>query len=79
MFEEGETLKSLVIPDGQNAVFQCKMESLRDEQPPTDPIWKLNGKELFHKQCEFSYLFIHRTSYLLIYNDKEWKMHLIHI
>ncbi|CAG2257759.1 unnamed protein product [Mytilus edulis] len=50
MFEEGETLKSLVIPDGQNAVFKCKMESLPFEIPPSVPIWRRNGKELFHGQ-----------------------------
>ncbi|XP_052098960.1 uncharacterized protein LOC127733688 [Mytilus californianus] len=57
IFQEDETLKSQVISDGQNAVFKCKMESLPFENPPSVPIWRRNGKELYHGQCEFSYLF----------------------
>ncbi|XP_052101640.1 uncharacterized protein LOC127735500 [Mytilus californianus] len=52
IFQEGETLKSQIIPDGQNAVFKCKMESLPFEKPPSVPIWRRNGKGLYHGQYD---------------------------
>ncbi|VDI29840.1 Hypothetical predicted protein [Mytilus galloprovincialis] len=55
IFQEGETLKSQVIPDGQNAVFRCKMESLPDENTPSEPIWRINRKELSDEQYDSNF------------------------
>lgn len=57
ILREGETLESQVIPDGQNAVFKCKMDSLPFEKSPSVPTWRRNGKEVNHGQCEFIFTF----------------------
>ncbi|XP_063434962.1 neuroglian-like [Mytilus trossulus] len=55
IFQEGEALKSQVIPDGQNAVFRCKMESLPAENTPSEPIWRINRKELSDEQYDSNF------------------------
>lgn len=45
-FPEGQIFESQVVPRGDNAVFRCNMESMRNENPPSRPIWRRNGVEL---------------------------------
>lgn len=39
-------MRDQIVPVGKKATFNCKAESLPNEEPPTFPIWKKNGVDL---------------------------------
>ena len=55
MFPKGEPrLQSAVVPRGENAIFSCKMRSLKNERPPTAPVWRRNGVILPQDQSKYT-------------------------
>ena len=51
VFPKGEPrLESAVVPIGEDAIFACKMRSLKNERPPTAPVWRRNGELLPQNQ-----------------------------
>ena len=55
MFTKGEhRLESVVVPRGEDAIFACKMRSLKNERPPTAPVWRRNGELLPPNQSKFT-------------------------
>ena len=55
MFPKGEPrLESAVVPSGEDAIFACKMRSLKNERPPTAPVWRRNGELLPQNQSKYT-------------------------
>ena len=55
MFPKGEPqLESAVVPRGEDAIFACKMRSLKNERPSTAPVWRRNGELLPQNQSKYT-------------------------
>ena len=55
MFPKGEPrLESAVVPRGEDAIFACKMRSLKNERPPTATVWLRNGVLLPQNQSKYT-------------------------